>query len=135
MRLRLKEDPREWRKFAWVLSGALTLVTALLIYRLRSFGAPAIASLSLAVFVFFTGSLWPRPYRPVYRMAMRVSHAIGQVVGRVLLGLLFVFLLLPLALVLRLTGRDLLRLKNPRPPPPDSYWQPVRSPGPLDRMF
>jgi len=135
MRLRLKEDPREWRKFAWALSAALSLVTGLLIYRSRSFGTPAIVTLPLAIVVFVTGTLWPRPYRPVYRVAMRVSHAIGQVVGKVLLGVFFLLLVLPLSLVLRLLGKDLLRLRQPRQESVDSYWQPVKLPGPLDRMF
>jgi uncharacterized membrane protein len=135
MRLRLKEDPREWRRFAWALSGAVALVAALLAYRAPDPSAPAFFGFALAVAVFVTGSLWPRAYRPVYRAAMRFSHAMGQVVGRVLLGLLFVLLLLPLGLILRLSGKDLLQLKTHRGRQVDSYWQPVKPPGPLDRLF
>lgn len=138
MRLRLKEDPREWRKFSWALAGALVLATALLVWRQHAVGTGTTVLGVLALGVLATGTLRPRWYRPVYRVAMTGAHYAGQVFGRVLLAVVFLVLVTPLGLLLRALGKDLLHLQEPNPQPDGehvSYWHPTRPPGPLDRMF
>lgn len=133
MRLRLKEDPKEWRRFALVASAVLALISALACRRgLLPFAVwlwvlAAIASCLLAA------SVWPRLARPVYRLAMTVSFHLGQVVGRVLLALVFFLVVTPLGWALRLTGKDLLHLR--RQAENETYWHPAPPPGSLDRSF
>ena len=64
---------------------------------------------------------------------MTASWHVGQVMGRLLLTVLFLLLVTPLGLLLRLLGKDLLELK--RRPDAASYWHVAKKPGPLDRMF
>jgi hypothetical protein len=58
------------------------------------------------------------------RAWMRVGHAVGRVVTAVLLALVFVLVVCPLALVMRLVGRDALRLRGRS----ESYWEPKAPP-------
>ena len=133
MTLKLKDNPREWRKFALVAGLVTVGLAGLGWYRGRlSQSVFAMAVLGVLA-VLAMGLAWPRLVRPVYRGAMTVSHHIGQVVGRVLLALLFVVGITPLGLVLRLAGKDLLRLRRDRRA--TSYWQPARTTEHLDREF
>ncbi len=55
-------------------------------------------------------ALWalaaPQSLKPVYRIWMRFGLIMGGIMNRVILGLVFFVVLLPLGLVMRLTGRD-----------------------------
>ena len=77
--------------------------------------------------------LRPRWFRPIYRAVMTASFYVGQVMGRVLLAIFFVVALTPLALVLRLFGKDLLRLK--RDTKAQSYWRPAKVSQDFDQQF
>lgn len=133
MKLKLKEDPKEWFKFTIVMVIVAVVITALLI---RSKVLPPIALVFAGVFLHFVlAACWVRPmwFRGFYRAGMTVSFRIGQVMGFVWLTLFFLLILTPLALLLRLMGKDLLKLK--RSPGATSYWNVSRPPGPFDRMF
>jgi len=49
------------------------------------------------------------------------------------LALFFLFIIIPLGLVLRLMGKDPLRLRRPRQTA--TYWNQARESNPLDRLF
>lgn len=133
MALRLKEDPREWRKFGLSLAAAPALLLALLGWR-GTLAPPTAGLLALLPAALACAALVrPRALRPVYRAGMRLGHVLGRVVGRVLLAALFVVMVTPLGLLLRVLGKDLLRLR--RPHDAKTYWQPARPLGDLDRMF
>ena len=133
MKLNLKDEPREWRKSALLAAFGLALVSSVLRWRhvlttktwlviLGVFGVLAVAAL-----------VQPRLFRGYHLFSMRLGFAISQFVGRVVLVLLFIFILTPLGLILRLAGKDPLQLK--RPANADTCWQTAKDPGPLDRMF
>jgi hypothetical protein len=63
---------------------------------------------------------------------MTVSFHIGQVMGRILLTVLFVIVVTPMGLLLRLFGKDLLQLKRR---PTTSYWRAAKNANQFDRMF
>ena len=73
-----------------------------------------------AVLVGVTGLIAPAVVRPIYTGWMIVAFPIGWTVSKVALGLMFFLVFLPVALVFRLTGRDVLRLKRTGD---GSYWQ------------
>lgn len=133
MRLRLKEDPREWRKFLAVALVFVGLVTFLAWRRgwLPRQGVPYV--LAPAALLGIAGAMRPHWVRPVYRAAMIFSHRVGGVVGKVLLALLFVAAIIPLGLLLRLAGRDLLERR--RDPRAATYWRPPGRHGSLERMY
>jgi len=133
MKLRLKEDPREWRKFGLVMACAMALLGGWLRY--RNLWEDTTLALWLATWMaaLIAGWLRPRWIRPVYRAAMTASHHVGQVMGRVLLTIIYFLVLAPLGLILRLSGKDLLQLR--REPGRESYWEKARPSTPLDRLY
>lgn len=133
MRLRLKEDPVEWRKFALVfaLAGAVVLGLSWRIGWVADVGFQA--GLLLLIVGLLAGSLRPRWVRPIYRGAMTASFHVGQVMGRVLLVVFFFLLVTPMGILLRWLGKDLLHLR--RNAQRTTYWEPARPEGSLDRLF
>jgi Saxitoxin biosynthesis operon protein SxtJ len=62
------------------------------------------------------------------RLWTKLGVLIGKVVSPIALGILFYGVLTPLGAMIRLTGKDSLRLKFD--PDSDSYWIPREPPGP-----
>jgi len=62
------------------------------------------------------------------RLWSKLGVLLGKVVSPIALGVLFYGVLTPIGAVIRLTGKDPLRLK--RDPAADSYWIPREPPGP-----
>jgi hypothetical protein len=133
MRLKLREDPWEWRKFTGAALVALWMVAGLMWYRgrlpLRSVQAAGILSLVIAAAAIFR----PRWLRGFYRLAMTLGFYLGQGVGRLLLAFVFILVVVPLGLILRWSGKDLLRLQ--RGPEGSSYWHAARARSRFDRQF
>jgi hypothetical protein len=132
MRLKLKEDPREWRNFALALCAMLLLLCCFALRR----GLLSVRGLGiLAALLFTAGALaWIFPvwFRTVYRVGMTVFFRVGQLVQLILLSLIYCLCVVPLSLGLRLFRKDLLQIrKNSR----TSYWKEARPPGPLDKLF
>lgn len=133
MKLRLKEDPREWRKFGLGSAVVLGILVGLLWWRgkVSPAGAiPAWVGLALVALLAVVRSAW---FRAPYRVGMRLSHFMGQIVSPVILGLIFFLVVTPLGLVMRLAGKDLLRLRRNRAA--TTYWQAARHDNDLTKMF
>lgn len=133
MRLLLKEDPREWMKFILVGSLAAGIIAGWLWHRNTLGNLPFQMVLACLAATLGLCLVRPRWFRPLYRAGMTVGFWIGQVVGRVLLALCFLFLVVPIALLLKAQGRDLLELR--RNPNATTYWKPARNNEHLDRAF
>ena len=133
MKLRLKEEPREWRKS--VLLSALGAALLCSVLRWRHVMAPGTWVVTLAVLavVALLACLRPRWFRGYYRVSARLGFWSSQIVAGVVLVLVFALLVTPLGLVFRLMGKDSLRLK--RPHNADTYWQTSKESSPLDRSF
>jgi hypothetical protein len=132
MRIRYKEDPREWRKSVWLTTLGLALVGSAVIWRS---GLPAAAwlgwlgVLGLVAVVAAMRAAWFRGY---YRLSLRLGVALSHVFARIFLSVFFLLILTPLGFLLRLSGKDLLLLRRPNR---ESYWTETRPAGPLDRLF
>ena len=63
---------------------------------------------------------------PGYYLFMAVGLVMGNVVGRVLVGLFYYLLITPMGLVMRLIGRDPLRLRAPADA--STYWCDIHAP-------
>lgn len=132
MKLKLKEEPKEWLKFTAVMAVLAVLVSALL-YRRRLIDVEALSGIvAAAVLVLCVCAIRPRWFREFYRVGMTASFRVGQALGWVWLTLLFLLVLTPLGLLLRVFGKDLLEMKHRRS---DTYWRPARPPGGFDRQF
>ena len=133
MKLKLKEDPKEWRKQALLAALGLAVLCSLLRWRRVLPQNVWLAVLAALGLVAISTLLRPRWFRGYYRFSMRVGFAISQVIGFVALVLFFCFILTPVGWILRFAGKDPLQLK--RPAEATTFWQPAKSDSPLDRLF
>jgi Saxitoxin biosynthesis operon protein SxtJ len=83
--------------------------------------------MSVAAVFLLTGWLKPSFLHPLNRLWMMLGLVLHRIVNPIVMGLLFYGTILPTGLVMRLQGRDLLRLK--RDSGADTYWI-AREPGP-----
>lgn len=133
MKLRLKEDPREWRKTVWLTALGLAVLSSLLRWRhVLSHRTWLIVLAALAV-VALLALVQPGWFRGFYRVSVRVGFWLSQIVARIVLTILFFLVLAPLGLLFRLLGKDALRLKKSREA--TTYWLKAKENSPLDRLF
>ena len=133
MQPKLKENPREWQKFAAVLAVMLGLVTWV---ATRRGWLPRSAWIPIGIVLLLIPVLSlirPRWFRPIYRGGMTVSFHIGHVMGKIMLTLFFLLVMTPLGLFLRLLGKDLLAMR--RRPDAATYWHQAKPASKLDQMF
>lgn len=71
---------------------------------------------------------WTAPLRPLNRLWLRFGALLHRVVNPVVMALLFFGTMLPIGLLLRLAGKDLLNLKWDRAA--GTYWIDRKPPGP-----
>jgi hypothetical protein len=131
--MKLKEEPKEWRKAAWMSALGLALMSSLLRWRrvlpVAAWGLVLCLLAALAI----AAALRPRWFRGYYRFSTKLGFGISRVAGYAVLALLFFIVITPLGLVLRMLGQDPLRLR--RPTGAESYWSEVRGKSSLDRLF
>jgi hypothetical protein len=133
MKLRLKENPREWRKAALFSTLGLALLSGLLRWR-HVLSVPTwVAVLGLLACAALCACLRPRWFRGWYRLGGTVGYYLGRCFGFVALTILFVLIFIPLGILGRLFGNDPLRLKPGTGE--KTFWLPARKSGPLDRLF
>lgn len=87
----------------------------------------------LATSVGLVGLVFPRAVRPIFVGWMMLAFPIGWAVSHLMLVLMFFGVITPLAIVLRLRGRDLLCRKPAADRP--SFWLPKTTPTDLRRYF
>jgi hypothetical protein len=123
---------RQLRQFAWTAPVGLALVG----YFVRRLGGPSIApwiGLGAGLAILAAGLVRPTSLRLVFGLAMLVALPIGWLVSNVFLLVFWLVLIVPLALLFRLAGRDALAIRargessawTPRQPPGDvgSYYR------------
>ena len=132
MKLKLKEDPKEWLKFTAVMA-VVAVAVAVLFHRRRVIGFETLAGIAIAIALTVCAcAIRPRWFRGFYRVGMTASFRVGQALGWVWLTLFFLVVLTPLGLLLRVSGKDLLAMKRRKT---DTYWRAARPPGGFDRQF
>jgi hypothetical protein len=113
------------RSFGLVMAAALAAVTLLNVWhagRLWPWTG------GLAALFLVTGLLQPSVLNPLNRIWLKFGLLLHRVVNPVVMALLFYGTVLPTGLVMRMLGKDLLRLK--RQPDAESYWIVRQPPGP-----
>jgi hypothetical protein len=96
-------------------------------------GARAGVCVALALALGPLGLWKPLAVRPVYVGALVLTFPLAWAVSTVVLAAVFYGVFTPLGLVMRLCGRDALRL---RPDPgAGTYWEPRPGPPPVRRYF
>jgi cytochrome b subunit of formate dehydrogenase len=123
----IKSGKKELRKFGVTVGAVLLLFAAFLFWKEKaSFAYFAIVGGGLMV----SGAIIPLVLKPVFIAWMSFAVVMGFVMTRVILTIIYFGLFTPIALVLRVLGKDLLEEswnKNA-----SSYWV-KREPQPYDR--
>jgi hypothetical protein len=83
--------------------------------------------LTLAALFLIASLIKPSVLRPLNVVWMKLGLLLHKIVNPIVMGLLFFGTIWPTGIVMRMRGRDLLRLK--REPAANSYWI-AREPGP-----
>ena len=84
-----------------------------------------------AVFFAFT-IFMPIVLRPLNKAWYKLGLLMGRVVSPIVLGILFFILITPIAIVMRLAGRDPLKLRKQNV---ESHWIERVPPGPESTSF
>jgi hypothetical protein len=116
--------PGSDRTFGLVMAGALALLAVINYWHA---GGAWPWELALAAVFLATALVKPSSLGFLNRLWMKLGLVLHRIVNPIVMGLLFYGTIWPTGLVMRLRGRDLLRLK--REPGSDSYWI-TRAPGP-----
>ena len=94
-------------------------------------------ALGVAGAFFAAAVLAPRVLTPLNRVWFALGLVLHRVVNPVIMAMMFYGAILPMALLLRVLGKDLLRLK--REPNAASYWiardPPGPAPGSMTKQF
>lgn len=85
-------------------------------------------ALAVAVVFLAAGAVFPRVLAPLNRVWTKLGLVLHHVVNPLVMGLLFYFVVTPVGLLMRLFGKDPLRLRLE--PQARSYWIERRPPGP-----
>jgi hypothetical protein len=124
------DGPGSERSFAFVFAAVFAIIGC---WPLLSGAALRLWSLLLAAAFLLAGLLAPALLAPLNRLWFRFGLLLGRIVSPVVMAFLFYATVLPTGLVMRLLGKDILRLKfDPRAA---SYWIAREPPGPAPDSF
>jgi hypothetical protein len=87
----------------------------------------------LALTVGPAGLAFPRVLRPLFVTWLALAFPIGWAVSRIVLMILFWGVITPVAVIGRLFGRDVLKLRRQRQA--TTYWTPKERPGDVGSYF
>ena len=113
------------RGFGQVFAGFFALLAALSWWRGHTgwhYTLPIAAAFLLVAYT------WPGALAPLNRLWLKFGLLLYKIVNPIVLGLLFFVTIAPIGLVMRLFGKDFLRLRMDRQAA--SYWIDRRPPGP-----
>ena len=124
---------KELRTFA-IIALIATILVALLLYRFKGLGFPwAVAIISFGAVILLSSFISLRFTRIIYLGLVLVTLPIGLLISFLLLAIFYFGILIPVALIFRLIGRDTLHRKFD--PDAESYWITHRKPDNLDRYY
>jgi len=101
-------DRQELRKFGLVFASGIALIFGLLLPWLFAHAWPAWPWIAAGILVT-TALLLPPLLRPVFWLWMKFGHVLGWINTRIILGITFLLLFIPVAVVFHLLGKDPMR--------------------------
>ena len=115
----LDTSSKEIRKFGLVIAIALGVIGSFVYVKFGNFDVVGWLW-GIGLLFLILGFILPSVLRPVYRIWMLLAHFIGGIVSRVILIVLYYIVLVPIGLVLRLFGKDVLDQNFDKKR--ESYW-------------
>ena len=105
---------RQERQFGFLFAAVFAIVAFWPLWPLR---APNLYWLAGAGAWLAAALIYPKMLAPLCKAWMAFGHALGWLNTRVILGIVFFLLVTPIGLIMRLLGKDSLRLRCA-----GSYW-------------
>ena len=125
-----KLELKRLKEFGVLMAAVLTGISAVLLFK----GRPSsVYVLLVAVLFLVPAYLSPLLLKPVEKLWLAFGEKMSMVMTTVLLVLTFFFVMTPIGLFLRLTGKDLLDQKLE--PEAKSYWKKIEENGPSTRPY
>ena len=90
-------------------------------------------ALGVAALFLALALIYPALLAPLARLWMKFGLLLHRIVSPIALGIMFFLVITPMGLLMRLFGKDPLRLRFDRSA--DSYWIPRDPPGPSPESF
>ena len=113
------------RSFGMVMTAFFVLVAAVRFWK----GEPwAWLPLPVAGIFLCLALFWTAPLKPLNRLWFKFGLLLHKIVNPIVMGLLFYLAVTPMAILLRMLRKDLLKLR--RDDAAESYWIPRQPPGP-----
>jgi hypothetical protein len=120
-----RDVPGTERSFGIVFALVFTVIG---LWPLISGGAVRTWSLLIAAAFLLAGFAAPAILAPLNRLWFRFGMLLGRIVSPVVMALLYYVTVMPTGLLMRLFGKDVLRLKFDSQA--ETYWIPREPPGP-----
>ena len=117
--IKWRPDARELRRFAIAMLIGFFVLGALAAWRAGGIGTGSIVLWGIGAFLAIAAFV-PGVGRIAYLAVYLPTSIIGYVVSHVMLTLMFFLVITPLAIILRLLGKDVLQQRN------KSGWMPVK---------
>jgi hypothetical protein len=96
---------KQLRQFGFLLGCLIPLFFCVLLPALHSHSAP-LWPVGIGVMLILLGVLAPQRLSPVYRGWMALGNVLGFINSHLILGVVFVLVLQPIALIMRCMGHD-----------------------------
>jgi hypothetical protein len=122
------DRPGSERSFGIVFAVVFALIS---FYPVLQRGVPRWWALALAIVFIGLAILWPVIYRVPNRLWFKLGLLLAAMVGPVAIAIIYMTAIVPTGLLLRLLGKDLLRLRADAGA--RSYWIERSPPGPDPR--
>lgn len=110
VKINWQPDAKELRKFGLVVLIGFAIIGAIFFFTART--TPAYYLWGIGAVFGFSGLTGTAIARPFYFIWMGFAFVIGNIMSRIIMFLVFFVVVTPLGLIMRLTGRDRLRLKK-----------------------
>ena len=114
------------RSFGIVFSIVFLLIA---IYPLINSEGLRVWSLIIAIIFLFLGLINSKILTPLNKLWFKFGILLGRIVSPIIMGIIFFLVVTPIALIMRIIGKDLLNLKFNKE---KSYW--IEKNGPKSKM-
>jgi len=122
--IKLDQSKKSLKRFGLLVGSVFVIITLWMIFK----NSPSIFKYILgcigSLLILF-GILHPNILKPLHKVWMGLAFAMGWLISRILLILLFILVTIPMGILTRLIGKDLINHKIDREQ--TSYWIPKKN--------
>ena len=116
-----RQKKKQLRQFGLMVGSVLMLIGLWKLYQGKDETVRLILW-SVGGLLMTIGAIVPKLLTPIYWLWMKLAHLLGWVNSRLLLGIIFFVIITPMAVAMKVFGRDALNRKIDKDA--DSYWIP-----------